>query len=294
MMHNHTRSTSLPMPASAGIGLREPHHQHILTTRPSISWLEVHSENYFSFGSQSYKILEQLRTDYPISLHGVGLSLGSASPLDMQHLTTLKELIRRIEPRLVSEHVAWSHAGNTHLPDLLPVPYTEEALDTICENIEKTQDYLGRQILVENPSSYLSFNCSTLPEWEFMRETATRTGCAILLDINNIYVSAHNHNFDAQRYIDAIPSSMVQEMHLAGHAVNQISDSRTLLIDHHGDYTCDAVWKLYQYAIRKHGRTPTLIEWDTDIPDFSVLEQEAAKAEAIMKEFCDDSRPAAA
>jgi uncharacterized protein (UPF0276 family) len=276
-----TIGTAEPVPARAGIGLRHDHHREVLATRPRVGWLEVHSENFLAGAAQ--RMLETLRRDYPISLHGVGLSLGTDAPLDGEHLARIKALTERIEPCLVSEHVSWSTSGGVYLNDLLPLPYTSEALDVMCRHVDVTQHALGRRILVENPSSYLTFAHSTIPECEFIAEIARRTGCGLLLDVNNVYVSACNHGFDAQRYIAALPAVAVQEIHLAGHAVKPIGDV-TLRIDDHGSAVCDEVWTLYRDTVRTIGPRPTLIEWDCDIPALPVLLAEAAKADAILTE----------
>ena len=266
------------IPARAGIGLRAPHCREIIETRPDIAWVEVHSENYFGDGGQPHHLLERIRRDYPLSLHGVGLGLGSVSPLDRGHLDKLARLIDRYEPGLVSEHLCWGAAGGRHLNDLLPLPYTEEALAHVCGRIEQVQTHLGRQILIENVSSYLQFLHSTIPEWEFLAAVASRSGCAILLDVNNIHVSAVNHRFDARTYLAAIPAAAVQEIHLAG-----FDASGPCLIDTHGTAVADEVWSLYREAIARLGPRPTLIEWDTDIPPLGVLLGEAAKAARILE-----------
>lgn len=262
---------------SAGIGLRVPHYQQILAESPAVSFLEVHSENFFSDGGQPLKYLARFRRDYPISTHGVGLSLGSTDPLDRNHLRKLKRLIDAIEPMLVSEHLCWTGVEGRCLNDLLPLPYTPEALDWVVSRIGETQDFLQRPILVENVSSYLQFTGSTMPEWEFVREVSRRAGCRILLDINNIYVNAVNHDFDALTYLDAIEPGRVGEIHLAG-----FQDTGELLIDTHGTAISDEVWSLYEYATTRFGPLPTLIEWDTDIPALGVLLAEAGKANRIL------------
>ena len=267
------------IPAQAGIGLRNPHHREVLEEKPAIAWLEVHSENFFDAGGPNLRFLDAIRADYPVSLHGVGLSLGSSDPLDSRHLAALKGLIERCRPGLVSEHLAWSSVAGRYMNDLLPLPYTEEALRHVCAKIDHAQDYLGRRILIENLSSYLRFRHSTLPEWEFLAAVADRTDCGILLDVNNIYVSAVNHDFDPYVYIRAIPSAAIQEIHLAG-----FHDAGDCLIDTHGTPVSEAVWRLYRYALRCHGVKPTLIEWDTDIPALPVLLQEAARAQAMIEE----------
>jgi uncharacterized protein len=269
-----------PIPARAGIGLRHHHYRAVTESRPSVGWLEVHSENYFG-GGRPLAYLEAARAHYPLSLHGVGLSLGTDGMLDREHLARISALIERVQPSLVSEHVSWSITGSVYLNDLLPLPYTEEALRVICDHVSETQDFLGRQILVENPSTYLQFTHSTIPEWEFVAAIARSTGCGLLLDVNNVYVSACNHGFDARRYIDAMPRDAVQEIHLAGHAVKQIGDG-TLRIDDHGSAVCEAVWDLYRAALHRLGAVPTLIEWDSNVPELPVLVGEAATADRIL------------
>ena len=268
------------LPPRAGIGLRAAHYRALLETRPDVGWLEVHSENYFGRGGQPIYYLEQARNHYPLSLHGVGLSLGSASGLSRAHLIQLKSLIARFEPALVSDHLCWSAIDGRHLNDLLPLPYTEEALVLVCANVDRAQQFLGRQLLVENVSSYLQFTQSTIPEWEFLAAVAQRTGCGILLDVNNIYVSATNHGFSPLRYLDAIPARAVQEIHLAGFESNGFC-----LIDTHGKPVADAVWNLYREALSRVGAVPTLIEWDIDVPPLATLLAEAGKAEAILRQL---------
>ena len=268
------------LPPRAGIGLRAPHYREILDTRPDIGWLEVHSENYFSRGGQPLHYLERVRCHYQLSLHGVGLSLGSADGLRQAHLMQLKALVERFDPAFVSDHLCWGAIGERHLNDLLPLPYTEAALDAVCINVVRAQEFLGRQILVENVSSYLQFSDSTIPEWEFVGEVARRTGCGLLLDVNNIYVSAVNHGFDALHYLDAIPAHAVREIHLAGFDSNGMC-----LIDTHGKPVAGPVWNLYGEALTRFGPVPTLIEWDTDLPPLVVLLQEAAKAQEILNQW---------
>ena len=267
------------VPARAGVGLRAPHYREVLATRPDVGWFEVHSENYFGDGGQPLHFLERVRAHYPISLHGVGMSLGTAEALDGEHLRRLKALIERIEPGLVSEHLCWSAIGGRHLNDLLPLPYTEEALAVVCAHVDEAQDFLGRQILVENVSSYLRFSHSTIDEWDFVAEVAARTGCGVLLDVNNIYVSACNHGFDARGYLRAIAPRAVGEIHLAG-----FDRLDGLLIDTHGNRVCADVWQLYREAVERCGPVPTLIEWDTDLPALAVLLDEAAIAQNILEE----------
>ena len=270
-----------PIPAAAGIGLRFQHHGAVLDERPALAWLEVHAENYMG-GGAPLSTLDAIRRDHPISLHGVALSLGSADGADERHLARLKRLADRVEPGLVSEHLAWSATGGTHFADLLPLPYTEEALAIVCWNVERAQDFLGRRILLENPSSYLRYRHSTIPEWEFLADVAARTGCGILCDVNNVFVSACNHGFDALRYLGALPRESVGEIHLAGHTLRTFEGGRSIRIDDHGSRVCAEVWSLYAEAIALFGQVPTLVEWDTDVPTLAVLLDEAAHAQRIM------------
>ena len=267
-------------PAAAGIGLRAPHVQEVITTRPPIAWLEVHAENYLG-GGPALQDLDQVRRDYPISLHGVGLSLGSADGLDSRHLKRLAALVGRVEPALVSEHLSWSVTGGVYLNHLLPLPYTDESLEIVRRHVDQAQVALGRQILVENPSSYLRFRHSPIPEPEFLAELVRRTGCGLLCDVNNIYVSAHNVGFDAVAYVDALPREFVCEIHVAGHARND-ADGLTILIDDHGSRVSPEVWSLYAHAVTRLGPVATLVEWDTDIPALDVLLAEACVADGLL------------
>jgi uncharacterized protein len=269
--------------ARAGIGLRAQHHLEVLSDCPAAAWFEAHTENYFADGGAHVEALTRIRANYPLSLHGVGLSLGSADPLSARHLERVRRAVNRFEPALVSEHLSWSSVGGRFANDLLPVPYTDEALRHVSSRIAQVQDFLGRRILIENVSSYLQFECSRMPEWEFVACVAAESGCGILLDLNNIYVAACNHGFEAQRYLDAIDPRAVQEIHLAGHSSVEF-EGQALLIDTHGTPVCDAVWNLYRAALRRFGDVPALIEWDTDIPALEVLMSEAAKADALRAE----------
>jgi uncharacterized protein (UPF0276 family) len=275
----HERST---MPVAAGIGLRFQHHQAMLDTRPDVAWLEAHTENYFG-GGPSIRTLEAIRRDYPVSLHGVGLSLGSADGLDATHLERIREVVRRIEPALVSEHLSWSIVGGSYLADLLPLPMTDEALDIVCRHVEQTQDVLQRRILVENPSSYLRYEHSTIAEWEFLATAARRTGCGLLCDVNNIYVSACNHGWDASAYLAALPAQAIGEFHLAGHTLRRIESGQCLRIDDHGSRVAPEVWALYRQALARFGPRPTLVEWDTNVPALEVLLGEAAHAQGLLQ-----------
>jgi uncharacterized protein len=280
ILKNSTHFASSIIPCNVGVGLRATHYQEILKTLPKVGWFEVHSENYFGAGGQPLHFLEQIRNHYPISLHGVGLSLGSTDALNQMHLKKLKNLIQRIQPGLVSEHLCWGSIGGRSLNDLLPLPYTQEALDHISAHIRQAQDFLDRRILIENVSSYLQFKYSVIPEWEFLREVATLSGCGILLDVNNIYVNSINHSFDPTRYIDAISVDTVEEIHLAGFDTNG-----SCLIDTHGTPVSKEVWALYEYALASFGAKPTLIEWDTDIPPLATLLREATKAQLRLEQF---------
>jgi len=281
------------IPAEAGVGLRFRHHQEVLEAPPAAAWFEVHIENYMGGGSAP-TALDAIRRDYPISLHGTGLSLGSAEGLDPSHLARLREAVERFEPGLVSEHLSFSVAGGNYLADLLPLPMTEEALGIVCRNVAQAQDCLKRQILVENPSTYLQFRHSTIPEWEFLALVARRTGCGILCDVNNIYVSACNHGWRASAYLAALPAQAVGEIHLAGHTVRRIDDARTLRIDDHGSRVAPEVWALYAEALALFGPVPTLVEWDTNVPPMAVLLEETAHAAALIDEAESGNRRALA
>jgi uncharacterized protein (UPF0276 family) len=272
-----------PIPARAGIGLRAIHHEALVAERPPVGWLEAHSENYFADGGAPLEYLERLRETYALSLHGVGLSLGSADPLDREHLRRLKRLVDRFEPALVSEHVSWGSVNGVHFNDLLPLPYTKEALQHLARRVDELQNWLGRQVLLENVSSYLEFNCSEMTEPEFLAQLVRTSGCALLLDVNNVYVSARNHGFDALAFVDALPAAAIREIHLAGHSVNRYA-GREILIDTHSTHVCDDVWELYERAIARFGPVPTLIEWDSGIPELHVLVAEAHRADRHMDE----------
>ncbi|PIR15010.1 MAG: hypothetical protein COV48_16780 [Elusimicrobia bacterium CG11_big_fil_rev_8_21_14_0_20_64_6] len=264
-----------------GLGLRPAHYDHVLSRRPAVSWFEVISENYVglrggSSGGRPLEVLEKVRRDYPVMLHGVSLSIGSADALNPDYLKRLKRLIRIVEPVIVSDHLCWTGVGGWNLHDLLPLPYTEAVIDHVATRLRKVQEFLGRRILVENVSSYLTYRHSEMTEWEFLTEIASRADCGILLDINNIHVSAVNHGFNALDYINAIPVKRVGQMHLAGY-----SDEGGFLIDTHDHPVSDPVWELYGAAIRRFGRVPTLIEWDDNIPPFERLQQEAARAAEV-------------
>ena len=280
MRESSASSLRGPMPAVTGIGLRALHHLEVVSQKPPVAWFEAHSENYFADGGSHVDCLSRIRSDYPLSLHGVGLSLGSTDELDPIHLARLRRAVTRFEPALLSEHLSWSSVGGRFVNDLLPLPYTEEALCHVSARIAQVQDALGRQILLENVSSYLQFAESTLTEWQFLAGVAAESGCGILLDLNNIYVAAQNHGFNCDDFLQGIPQNAVQEFHLAGHDRIEI-EGREMLIDTHGSPVCEEVWNLYRAAVRRFGEVPTLIEWDTNIPALDVLRAEAAKADSI-------------
>lgn len=269
---------------SSGIGLRAAHFKDILEQKPPVGFLEAHSENYFRAGGLPFEQLMECRKIYPVSLHGVGLSLGSADGVSEDHLKKLKTLVDAVDPALVSEHISWSRLGAIAVPDLLPLPLTGESFDIVAANISRTQDFLGRAILVENPSACLAFTGAEMPESAFLSALCARTGCGLLLDVNNVYVSACNIGFVPEIYIDEIPLGIVREIHLAGHQVNAVGD-REMLVDAHNKPVCDAVWSLYAHALKRFGDMPTLIEWDNDLPALSVLTGEAKKADALRKEI---------
>jgi uncharacterized protein (UPF0276 family) len=269
------------MPVAAGIGLRAPHVDRVVRERPRVPWFEVHAENLFAAGGAIHDAMERIRRDYPLSLHGVGLSLGSADALDAHHLQRLSELVTRYQPALVSEHLSWGAVEGRHSNDLLPLPFTEETVRLLVSRIGRVQEALGRELLVENISSYLRFAEADYSEWDFVAEVVRRSGCGLLCDINNIYVNSINHGFDPQEYLLALPRLAVREIHLAGFTrKNELSVP--LLIDTHSRPVAEAVWQLYADAIDRFGPVPTLIEWDQDIPELETLLAEAARAEEVL------------
>nr|WP_181017937.1 DUF692 domain-containing protein [Sneathiella aquimaris] len=270
------------MPFSVGASFKPQHFDDILQKADREMWFEIHAENYMSRGGPSLQMLERLRSDFDISVHGVGLSIGSARGLDKDHLTRLGTLCDRFEPASFSEHLAWSSHTAGFLNDLLPVPYNSETLTQICEHIDQVQTALGRTMLLENPSSYLEFKNSSYEETAFLKEISERTGCGLLLDINNVYVSAVNLGFDATRYLDNFPKQKIGEIHLAGHSLEQSDSAETLLVDAHDRPVADPVWSLYRSFILENGAIPTLIEWDNDIPDWDILSAEVRKAQTIL------------
>ncbi len=275
----------------AGIGLRSPHLAEIGRDRPATGFLEIHAENHLG-GSPARRAIERLRENYDFSVHAVGLSLGSADGLDEAHLGRVVELVTRLKPALVSDHLSWSTHAGRYFNDLLPLPYTEEALDVVVRNLDRLQEALGRQVSIENPSCYLGFVQSTLTEPEFLAELVRRSGCGLLLDLNNIVVTAHNLRLDPRDWLKALPGEAITEYHLAGHAVNDC-DGEPILIDDHGSRVGDQVWELFGDALRRYGPRPTLIEWDTDIPALPVLLEEAARAERMIQQVREDAARAA-
>lgn len=264
-------------PTGVGIGLRHAHYEALLSATPAVDWVEVHSENYFGDGGYDLHVLEAVRRDLPVSLHGVGLGLGSAAPLDAAHLARLKRLCERIEPAVVSEHLCWGATRDGAWHDLLPMPLSEASLDHLCARVAQMQDVLRRPVLIENVSAYLRFRGDTLSEAAFLAGLARRTGCGVLLDVNNLYVNQCNHGEDALAAMRALPPEVVGEIHLAGHRVTPAA-----VIDDHGSRVAPAVWALYEAALQRFGAVPTLIEWDTDLPPLDVLVDEARLARERM------------
>jgi len=288
------RSPALAVRGLAGSSFKHEHLAAILEEGRQRCFFEVHAENYMGAGGPPHRALQAVRRDHPVSLHGVCMSIGGPEPLDQAHLARFRALVERYEPALVSEHLAWSTHQTTYFNDLLPLPYNETTLSRVCDHIDQVQDAIWRPILLENPSTYLAFNQSTMAETEFIRRVAKRTGCGLLLDINNVFVSAVNHGFSALEYLSDFPLARVGEIHLAGHAEQTDDEGDPLLIDSHDGPVADAVWKLYEIIIGRCGPVPTLIEWDSNIPDWSVLSAEAAAAQAILDRYQGGMRDAAA
>jgi uncharacterized protein (UPF0276 family) len=272
-----------PIPARAGIGFRAAHHHALAAERPDVGWIEAHTENYFHEGGAAVRALERARANYPLSLHGVGLGLGSADGPDREHLARVKRAIERFQPALVSEHACWGHADDEHFNDLLPLPYTDEAVMVLSRHVAQAQDFLGRRLLIENVSAYVAFEHSHLDEWDFLAAVAQESGCGLLLDVNNVFVSSRNLGIDARAFIDGLPSDAVGEIHLAGHARVPTGDGE-VLIDDHGSAVCTEVWDLYGHAIARLGPRPTLIEWDTNLPELSRLVEESRRADILLGE----------
>ena len=276
--------TSRPtrLPAAAGVGYQPQHYTAIMEDPGSVAWLEIHAENYMGDGGRPLAQLRALADRFPISVHGVGLSIGGETPLDPDHLARLKHLVSWLSPASFSEHLAWSTHDSHFLNDLLPLPYTSATLTRVAAHIDQVQTALGRPMLLENPSSYLAFADSTWAEPEFLAELARRTGCGLLLDVNNVFISATNLGFSPQGYIDAFPLTAVGEIHLGGHDEDHDDHGQPLLIDSHGQEIADPVWSLLAYTLARSGPKPVLVEWDTDVPDWPILEAEAARAAAAL------------
>jgi uncharacterized protein (UPF0276 family) len=269
---------------SAGTGLKPEHAQDIFESPRAVDFFEIHAENYMGAGGPPHHLLRRIASEYPLSVHGVGLSIGGAGPLDRDHLARLKKLIGEVRPALFSEHLAWSSHEGVYLNDLLPLPYNARTLDCVVRHIDEVQHTLDTRLLLENPSTYVSFETSHMDEAEFLHAVAVRTGCGLLLDVNNVYVSSVNHGFDAAAYIDRFPIEFVGEIHLAGFAEDQDANAGRLLIDAHGAPVADAVWSLYRRTLARSGPVPTLIEWDNDVPDFATMVTEVSLARAVLVE----------
>lgn len=259
-----------------GVGLRREHYLHVLERSPRVDWFEIISENFMVGGGRPLEVLEEVRARYPVVMHGVSMSIGSADPLDRGYLRALGRLAGRIKPAWISDHLCWTGVGGRNLHDLLPLPYTDEAIAHVSGRVREVQDFLGRRILLENVSSYLQYRASTMPEWEFLAAVAEHADCGILLDVNNIFVSAFNHGFDPIAYLDGIPAQRVAQFHLAGH-----SDHGAYLLDTHDHPVCEEVWALYEHAVRRFGAVSALIEWDDNLPEFEVLLASADRARSI-------------
>lgn len=277
-----SRFPGAPLPLRAGAGLKAEHIDAILTDDYKIGFLEVHAENYMGDGGPAHRALAAVRAEFPLSVHGVGLSIGSETGINPVHLDRLAKVVERYEPAMVSEHLAWSSHDAGYFNDLLPVPYNSESLERVIAHIGQIQDRLKRPILLENPSTYVAFEQSTMSETDFIRDIAKRSGCGLLLDVNNVFVSATNHGWKALHYLRDFPLELVEEIHLAGHAEDVDDEGDPLLIDAHDRPVADAVWELYQIVISQAGALPTLVEWDNDVPDWPVLRREAQLADAIL------------
>ncbi len=278
-----SRFAESPLPARAGVGLKPQHVEDILNTHSDIGFFEVHAENYMGAGGVPHAQLTAIRERYPLSVHGVGMSIGGAGGINPVHLARFKAVVERYQPGMVSEHLAWSTHDDVYYNDLLPVPYTDAALERIVAHVSQVQDAIQRKILIENPSTYVVFRESEWTETEFMAEIARRSGCGLLFDVNNVFVSATNHGYSPQDYIRAYPLQHVAEIHLAGHAADRDDDGHTLLIDAHDRNVSTDVWELYRLTLSLTGPLPSLIEWDNDVPAWNILEAEAARADAILR-----------
>jgi uncharacterized protein (UPF0276 family) len=293
-----TKATPLPLrlpifpsPQKAGAGFKNEHLNDILNDDQKVGFFEVHAENYMGKGGAPHAALARLRQDFPLFVHGVGLSIGGDQDLSFEHLQRLKAVVDRYEPHIVSEHLAWSSHDTTYYNDLLPVPYTEAVLSRVISHIHQVQDVLGRRLVLENPSTYVAFDTSSMSETEFISAIAKHTGCGLLLDINNVFISATNHNYSPEKYLADFPLDHVQEIHLAGHATETDDDGKPLLIDAHDREVSTEVWDLYESIIALRGVLPTLIEWDNDVPAWNVLKAEATLADRILSRFATPAHP---
>ncbi len=272
------------LPSSAGISLKPQHFTDICNNDIPVGWFEIHPENYMSDGGLQHTYLKEIASRFPLSMHGVGMSLGSANGINEEHLFALKKLIDRYHPAQVSEHLSWSHWNQHYLNDLLPLPYTEEALSLTANNILRVQDALKRHILIENPSSYIEYDNNEFDEPEFISSLIKKTDCKLLLDVNNVFVSASNMNFDPYAYLGKIPFTDIKEIHLAGHSIMPLIEGKTIRVDNHGSKVCEEVWKLFEYTIKTaQSKIPTLIEWDTEIPSLEILVEQASTANKVME-----------
>jgi uncharacterized protein len=272
-------------PRKSGAGFKHEHLADILRDEHRLGFFEVHAENFMSKGGAPHAALERLRQDYPIFVHGVGLSIGATGPLDAAHLERLQAVVSRYEPQIVSEHLAWSTHDKSYYNDLLPVPYDKPTLARVVEHIDQVQNFLGREILLENPSTYVAFENSTMSETDFIRSISQQSGCGLLLDVNNVFVSATNHNYSPERYLADFPLEKVREIHLAGHATEEDEAGAPLLIDTHDRPVASEVWKLFETVIATRGLVPTLIEWDNDIPEWRILKNEAERANEVLGRY---------
>ncbi|MFZ1814054.1 MAG: DUF692 domain-containing protein [Rhizobiaceae bacterium] len=272
-----------PIPARAGVGLKAQHVAQILQSSPELGFFEVHAENYMGAGGMPHAQLREIRERYPLSIHGVGMSIGGENPINTDHLARFAEVVRLYGPGLVSEHLAWSTHDDVFYNDLLPLPYTSQTLARVALHVEQVQEAIGRPILIENPSTYMIFAQSTWSEADFMREIARRSGCGLLLDVNNVFVSASNHEYSPHEYIDSYPLELVEEIHLAGHATDSDDDGRPLLIDAHDREVCTDVWELYDFVLSRTGPLPSLIEWDNEVPQWATLHEEAGRVDRAIQ-----------
>jgi uncharacterized protein len=279
-----TRDVQEPMAERTGIGLRLPHIAEVVATRPPVGWLEIHPENFLA-NPHGFELLTDLASAYAISVHTVGISIGSADGIDRAHLIRLRRLVDRLNPNLVSGHLAWSSVGGAYLNDLLPLPYTEETLRVVASHLAEVQDVLGRGYVIENPSTYVSLTMSTMTELEFLHALVDRTGCRLLCDVSNVYLSGHNMGYEPHHFLDGFPAAAVAELHLGGFTPegDEATPGGTLLVDTHAHAVADPVWSLYAHAIRRFGAQPTIVEWDNDLPTLEVLIGEAAKADRVCE-----------